>query len=147
MNTLLGIVFVISSLFMLQHCGMAYIKTMTPIKLCLKNDFKLCIDVPYPNGCINLNTVNTTALNVTISNRKFVDPTYTIESVIVVDVDSVEEKCIALFDAYNCHGNALVLNGTNKPAANLHNFRFSNRAVSLRQCSKRLLNQLRDNPN
>lgn len=146
MNTLSGIVVVVSTLFLLQHCDSATIKTKTPITLCMKNDFSLCFNVSYPDGCVNLNTVNMTRLNITISNQKLVDLSHTIEAVVVIDVDSIEEKCIVLFDAYNCQGNALVLDGESKPAVNLHEHEFSNRAVSLRQCSKRLLDQLKNKP-
>ncbi|KAL4120870.1 hypothetical protein QTP88_013483 [Uroleucon formosanum] len=127
----------------------AYYYRRTPITLCMKSDYSWCTDVPYPiSGCVNMDTVvmnGTGNANSKGNSSSFVTAFKTVEAVIVVDVDSTEDKCIVLYDKYNCQGRSLVLNGTIHPAADLADFNFSNKAESYRQCSDLVLSWLRDN--
>ncbi|XP_008186765.1 uncharacterized protein LOC103310381 [Acyrthosiphon pisum] len=120
-----------------------YYKTYSPITLCMKSDYSRCNNVSYPTGCVNMDTV---VMNSTGNPSGSVTTAFkTIESVIVIDIDSTEDKCIVLFDTYNCQGQSLVLNGSKHPAANLYDFKFSNMAESYRQCTGKSLSWLRDN--
>ncbi|KAL5242663.1 hypothetical protein ACI65C_010073 [Semiaphis heraclei] len=127
----------------------AYYRTITPITLCMKSDYSWCTNVTYPNGCVNMDTVimNSTGLTDSagrdISNGTVV-ALNNVESIIVTDVDSNEDKCIILFDAFNCQGHNLVLNGSKYPSADLHNLKFANKAASYRQCTEKVLTWLRD---
>jgi len=126
---------------MLLYCESATYPVKSPIRMCAKSDYSLCVDVPFPNGCVNLNTVNMTS-----TGQRYIDLSRTVQSVVVIDVESNEEKCIVLYDAFYCQGNSLVLKGNVHPAVNLHIFGFANRAVSFRQCSARVYNQMNNNP-
>ncbi|XP_025198989.1 uncharacterized protein LOC112597239 [Melanaphis sacchari] len=130
-------------------CSAYYYRTLSPITLCLKNDFSWCTNVTYPNGCVNMNTVvmNNTGNAENITTTSYVTAFKTIEAIIMVDIDSTEEKCIVLYDTYNCQGQSIVLNGSKHPSARLEDFGFSNRAESYRQCTDRVLTYLRDNQN
>jgi len=139
MNIFLGIAIALSS--MLLYCESAVPDVKSPIKMCTKSDFSLCVDVPFPNGCVNLNTVNITG-----AGKSYIELSHTVQAIVITDVDSNEEKCIVLFDGFYCQGTGLILNGNVRPAVILHNLGFANRAISFRQCSKRLYAQLRDNP-
>jgi len=129
-------------------CSAYYYRNYSPITLCMKSDYSWCTNVTYPTSCVNMDTV-------VMNNTRYVNgndtgyPTAfkTIESVIVVDIDSSEDKCIILYETYNCQGQSLVLNGSKYPSANLDHFGFSNRAESYRQCTDRVLTYLRDNQN
>ncbi|NP_001232968.1 uncharacterized protein LOC100570671 precursor [Acyrthosiphon pisum] len=120
-----------------------YAKTYSPITLCMKSDYSRCNNVSYPTGCVNMDTV---VMNSAGNSSGSVTTAFkTIESVIVTDIDSNEDKCIVFFDTYNCQGRSLVLNGSKRPSANLADFKFANLAESYRQCTERLLTWLRDN--
>ncbi|KAL4120869.1 hypothetical protein QTP88_013482 [Uroleucon formosanum] len=126
----------------------AYYYSRTPITLCMKSDYSWCTNVSYPTGCVNMDTVvmnSTGNLNATGNSSDSVTAFKTIESVIVLDNDSTEDKCIVLYDTYNCQGNSLILKGNKNPAANLDDFKFSNLAESYRPCTDRVLAWLRDN--
>ncbi|XP_022170865.1 uncharacterized protein LOC111034123 [Myzus persicae] len=127
-----------------------YYRVISPITLCMKSDYSWCTNVTYPNSCVNMDTVVMNSTGMTDSSghdvsNGTVTAFHTIESVIVTDVDSTEEKCIVFYDSYNCQGESLVLNGTKHPSANLHEYKFSNKAESYRQCTDRVLTYLRDN--
>ncbi|CAI6343328.1 unnamed protein product [Macrosiphum euphorbiae] len=128
----------------------AYYYGVSPITLCMKSDYSWCTNVSYPNSCVNMDTVimtRTGMINSTghdISNGT-VTAFKTIESVIVRDADSIEDKCIVLYHTYNCQGHSLVLNGSKHPAANLYDLNFSNMAESYRPCTEKSLSWLRDN--
>ncbi|KAL4120871.1 hypothetical protein QTP88_013484 [Uroleucon formosanum] len=120
----------------------------TPITLCMKSDYSWCTNASYPNGCVNMDTVvmnSTGNLDNEGDSSHSVTAFKNIESVIVVDIDSTEDKCIVLYDKFNCQGRSLVLNGSKHPAANLDDFKFSNMAESYRPCTARVLAYLRDN--
>lgn len=127
----------------------AYYYRRTPITLCMKSDYSWCTNVSYPiPSCVNMDTVvmnGTGNANSKGNSPSFVTAFKTVEAVIVVDVNSTEDKCIVLYDKYNCQGRSLVLNGTIHPAADLADFKFSNTAESYRQCSNLVLTWLRDN--
>ncbi|KAF0720975.1 ACYPI38480 protein [Aphis craccivora] len=123
-------------------CSAYYYRSYSPITLCMKSDYSWCTNVTYPTSCVNMDTV---VMNGTGYGTSYPSAFKTIESVIVVDIDSSEDKCIILYDTYNCQGQSLVLNGSKHPSANLERFGFSNRAESYRQCSDRSLTYLRDN--
>ncbi|CAI6348843.1 unnamed protein product [Macrosiphum euphorbiae] len=126
-----------------------YYNRYSPITLCMKSDYSWCTNVTYPNGCVNMDTVvlNTTGnSNVNGNSSTYATTAFkTIESVIVNDIDSTEDKCIVLFDTYNCQGRSLVLNGSKHPSADLADYKFANLVESYRQCTDRLLTWLRDN--
>lgn len=138
MNSLVVVVIALSSIL---YCGSAITSVNSPIKMCTKADFSLCVDVPYPNMCIDLDTVNMTS-----DGQRYIDLAYAVQSVVVTDVENNKYRCIVLFDSYHCQGNSLVLDGDVHPAVLLHKFKFANRAVSFRHCSDRLLAHLRDDP-
>lgn len=127
----------------------AYYYRYSPITLCMKSDYSWCTNVSYPTGCVNMDTVvmNGTENNNCKGNSSGSATTAfkTIESVIVTDIDSTEDKCIVFYDTYNCQGHSLVLNGSKHPSANLADFKFANLAESYRQCTDRVLAWLRDN--
>lgn len=126
----------------------AYYYRYSPITLCMKSDYSWCTNVTYPTNCVNMNTVfmnGTGKTNVTRSSPSSFTAFKTVESVIVKDADSNEDKCIIFYDTYNCQGHSLVLNGSKYPSANLHDFMFSNVAESYRQCTDQVLTWLRDN--
>lgn len=127
-----------------------YYRPRSPITLCMKSDYSWCTNVTYPNNCVNMDTVIMNNTGMTNSagyddSNGAVTALKAIESIIVADVDNGEDKCIILFDAFNCQGHSLVLNGSKHPSANLHNLKFSNKAQSYRQCTDRVLTWLRDN--
>ncbi|KAL5242661.1 hypothetical protein ACI65C_010071 [Semiaphis heraclei] len=124
-----------------------YVKTYSPITLYMKSDYSWCTNATYPSSCVNMNTVimNGTGIsNTTNTSPGSITAFRTIESIIVIDIDSNENKCIILFDTYNCQGRNLVLNGSKYPSANLHNYKFSNVAESYKQCTDLSLSWLRD---
>lgn len=137
MNIVLGIVIALSAMSL--YCESVTAKS--PIKMCTKSDFSLCVDLPFPNGCVNLNNVTTNN-----TGKGSIKLLHSVQCVVVTDVESTEEKCIVLFDSFYCQGNGLVLNGNVRPAFSLHNYGFANRAVSYRHCSPRLYAQLSDKP-
>ncbi|KAL5242662.1 hypothetical protein ACI65C_010072 [Semiaphis heraclei] len=127
-----------------------YYRTPTPITLCMKSDYSWCTNVTYPNSCVNMNTVimNGTGIsNTTNTSPGSITAFRTIESIIVTDIDSNENKCIILFDTYNCQGQSLVLNGSKYPSADLRSFKFSNVAESYKQCTDQTLSYLQNNHN
>ncbi|CAH1737267.1 unnamed protein product [Aphis gossypii] len=130
------------TLSVVLSCSAYYYKNYSPITLCMKSDYSWCTNVTYPTSCVNMNTV---VMNGTGNGTSYPTAFKTIESVIVMDVDSSEDKCIILYDTYNCQGQSLVLNGSKHPSAKLDDFGFSNRAESYRQCTDRVLTYLRDN--
>ncbi|XP_027853238.1 uncharacterized protein LOC114132059 [Aphis gossypii] len=132
------------TLSVVLSCSAYYYKNYSPITLCMKSDYSWCTNVTYPTSCVNMNTV---VMNGTGNGTSYPTAFKTIESVIVMDVDSSEDKCIILYDTYNCQGQSLVLNGSKHPSAKLDDFGFSNRAESYRQCTDRVLTYLRDNRN
>lgn len=108
--------------------------------LCAKSDFSICANVSYPRGCVNLATVT---LPVTVNGYETVTALRTIESVIVSDVENTEHnRCVVLFEAYNCQGHALVLNSTFRRSARLDRYDFANRAESISECTNRLIEWL-----
>lgn len=123
--------------------------TPEPLLLCLKSDFSMCSNVTYPTGCVNLNDVTIKATDKSAPDgdctAKFT-ALRGIESVIVRDVDNDEDRCVAMFDEYNCQGQVLVLNGKSLLAVRLHDYGFANRAVSFRQCTDKLLAWVQDQP-
>ncbi|XP_060852001.1 uncharacterized protein LOC132930254 [Rhopalosiphum padi] len=138
------------TLSVVLSCSAYYFRTLSPITMCMKSDYSWCTNVTYPSSCVNLDTVvmNNTGNTNGTGNSNGTDSVTafkTIESLIIVDIDSTEEKCIVLYDTYNCQGQNLVLNGSKHPSAKLEDFGFSNRAESFRQCTDRVLNYLRDN--
>ncbi|XP_027853240.2 uncharacterized protein LOC114132061 [Aphis gossypii] len=132
------------TLSVVLSCSAYYYKNYSPITLCMKSDYSWCTNVTYPTSCVNMNTV---VMNGTGNGTSYPTAFKTIESVIVMDVDSSEDKCIILYDTYNCQGQSLVLNGSKHLSAKLDDFGFSNRAESYRQCTDRVLTYLRDNRN
>jgi len=132
------------TLSVVLSCSAYYYRNYSPITLCIKSDYSWCTNVTYPTSCVNMDTV---VMNGTGNGTSYPTAFKTIESVVVVDIDSSEDKCIILYDTYNCQGQSLVLNGSKHPSAKLDDFGFSNRAESYRQCTDRVLTYLRDNKN
>lgn len=111
----------------------------------------MCVKVDYPTRCVNLDTVKynvTTRVNGTGTVVNSFPVHNVVESVLVADVEdaSTADRCIVLFENFHCQGRALILNGSSQPGAQLSKYGASNRVVSIRQCTPKLLKWLQDHP-
>ncbi|KAF0732753.1 ACYPI38480 protein [Aphis craccivora] len=80
-------------------------RNYSSITLCMKSDYLWYTNVTYPNSCVNMdtgvmhNTGNANANGTGNHDTSYKSASKTIESVIVLDIDSSEDKCIIPYNA------------------------------------------------